>query len=92
MARVSRPIWAFCIGYNWCACQGADEVGPRRSFMIDALNDLPAEARLTVDFEKQEYTIEDRWRVAPRHAFSTFGNVPLGGKLKHRAMFEGAAA
>lgn len=68
----TRPMFKFSIFFGWQAKAGVDAVGPVRVFMIDALEDLPAGAKLTVNFDRQTYSCDDAFRVAPVH-------TPIGG-------------
>ncbi len=67
--RSFRPIYHFALGREWVACRGAEEIGPRRMFHWEAINDLPLEA--SVRPGKGSYSCHEPYGARPRFVDDT---------------------
>jgi hypothetical protein len=62
----TRPIHAFTMSREWVACNGSEEIGPRRMFSWEAVGDLPPEAEVTYDLF-HSYNCAEPYGVRPVH-------------------------
>jgi hypothetical protein len=64
ITRSARPLYGFSMAREWVACNGSEEIGPRRMFSWEALADLPGEAEVIHDLF-HSYSCNEPYGVRP---------------------------